>query len=268
MMSVFDVILGVKNRFRVVSPVEKAVLTAIASDVANPYVLMGQDLLRIPGSLSSGVLQTFIVNNIANSFYIRLAYMNAFRSAYPGKTRECALAHFEENVVFFALGDDNTFSISSEALKFFNFKIAQTFFAKVGIKYTLADKTDDAYGSVPVSQASIGKRMFVPDDNDFVCAPIEKPTIGKIVTMALEGGPLSLVDKQKECLVAAALELSQHGRKTFDDSVEKLRKIGADLNCNVVYPTYDELKQKQIEGKTVPVASVIDTCYEDSFAPN
>lgn len=254
MMFVFDIILGVKRKFRNISKEEEAILRAIATDLSAPYILTGEDLLQPNGSLSSGVLMTFLVNNIANSIYIRLAYINLYLKHHSTATAQEALDHFDDNVVFFALGDDNTFSISYESLEFFDFKKIQTFFAKMGMKYTLADKSTDSYGSVPVSEATIGKRRFVPDSTGYVTAPIELTTIGKILTMGHDSGPLSSKEKQKECFKAAILELSQYEEPFYNTYSEKVRQLADECEISVNIPTWNELRTQQRENSAKPLS--------------
>lgn len=254
LMAAFTVIVRVKEHFlrkkgEDLSSSHYNALRSIASDISNPLLLMGRDMLEIPGSLSSGVLLTFLINNIVNSLYIRLAYYHCMSKQQPDVTGQVAKLSFRNNVVFYALGDDNTYSVSDESLKFFNFKTVQEYFKSIGLKYTNAAKTDDVYGSLPITEATIGKRRWVYDDESKLWkCPIEKPSILKGVTIGIASKSIPLEEQEDQAVDSAVIELSQYSRKEFEARVSDLR---------MVYPkkkftSYDELIAKQVDGGVTP----------------
>lgn len=240
------------------------VFSAIAADISNPVILMENCFLQVPGSLSSGILMTFIVNNIINSMLIRLAWMDTGES----------LDQFDQSVRFLAMGDDNTMTVSDKYIEKFNFTTLHKFFKKVGIKYTNAEKTDSMYGSVTMDYATICKRKFVYDkEYDHWLAPIEKASIGKMVTMAIKGGPLNDIEKVLASITSAQYELCQYGKNEFDARIEDLKTILEMSNINhsaygYHWFDYHELMNKIIKEGSVPWDKSNLMVEQDMLQPN
>lgn len=264
LMAAFTVIINVKERFSDVSTEYKNMMLSVASDIANPLVLMDMCLLEICGSLSSGVLLTFILNDIINSLYIRMAYFTNFR--YMFDTLKGARDSFSQNVEFCSLGDDNTYSFSEEVEPWFNFRTVQRYFASIGLKYTPADKSDVSYKSVSVSEATIGKRRWVFDETtDLWLCPIEKPSIMKTLTIGIESKVLTRQEHDEACLESAVIELSQYGREEFDNVVLILKDVFPAFK----FHTYDYYIVKQMESSE-GITPWIPKQYElecDDFEP-
>jgi hypothetical protein len=208
--------------------------------------MLDRDLLELGGSLSSGVLLTFLINNIINSLYIRLAFFHCFiESKQEGDMSEA----FDNNVEFFALGDDNTYSVSEDALPYFNFRTVQYYFQSIGIKYTNAAKTDDVYGSLPISEATIGKRKWVYDEEYQIWkCPIEKASILKSITIGVASKSVTLSEQESQALDSVVVELSQYPREEFEGRVSQLREIYPERK----FPTYEELMTKQQDQGVTP----------------
>jgi len=224
-------------------------MRVIASEIANPLVNLDGSLLELPGSLSSGVLLTFILNDIVNSLYIRMAYYHCYSNIFVDKPLKDAVSSFSDNVVFYSLGDDNTYTISDDSLKFFNFRTIQAYFKSIGLKYTPADKSDNEYGSMPLRYASIGKRKWVFDEEyQLWLCPIEKPSIMKTLTIGLRSEELTPSEHEAACLSSALPELAQYGRAEFDARVSEL-KI---LSPNHIYHDYDYYLERQSTDGVTP----------------
>jgi len=264
LMAAFTVIINVKERSGEVSTEYKNMMLSVASDIANPLVLMDTCLLEICGSLSSGVLLTFILNDIVNSLYIRMAYFTNYRAVHG--TLNGVRESFRDNVEFCSLGDDNTYSFSTEVEPWFNFQTVQKYFASIGLKYTPADKSDTTYRSVPVSEATIGKRRWVFDsETDLWLCPIEKPSVMKTLTIGIESKELTRQEHDEACLESAVIELSQYGRQEFDKVVLVLKGVFPEFK----FHTYDYYITKQMdssEGITpwIPKAYKLEC---DDFVP-
>lgn len=226
-------------------------LRVCASEIANPLLDLDGSLMEIPGSLSSGVLMTFIFNDIINSLYIRMAYYDIL-SQYIQKDENTLVQlreSFNENVVFFSLGDDNTYSVSDYAIQFFNFKTIQKYFKSIGLKYTPADKTDNVYGSMPIDAASIGKRKWVFDHEYQIWkCPIEKASIMKTLTIGLASSELTLEEHEAACIDSVLPELAQYGREEFNARVSELRALRPD---HKYYP-YEYYMERQSQDEVTP----------------
>ncbi|APG78550.1 hypothetical protein 1 [Wenzhou picorna-like virus 20] len=229
---------------------QRMLFRTMMTEVSNPVLLMEKEFLTVNGSLSSGVYLTFLLNNIMNSIFIRLAWL----SITNAQDYKASLELFDANVVFFAMGDDNTFSVSDSYISLFNFRSIQSYFASIGMKYTNAEKTDDIYGSVPVNQATICKRTwrFDPEFNYYFC-PIEKPSIGKMMTMALNEGPLTEDQKIQASFISAMYEFVQYGRYEYNNCINILVEV---LKENGIKPpkvfSFEEMVKKQIDDEEVP----------------
>jgi hypothetical protein len=235
------------------SPEELAVIRAIGTDTAFPWILMGRDLFTLPGSLSSGAFTTFFVNNVANSLYVRLAWLSVLPERFNHLSLAERLDMFEDNVTFYALGDDNMMSVSDFAVEFFNFVTLQAYFASIGIKYTAADKSDDVYGTLPISSATIGKRRFRYDPEfNFTFCPIDKSSIGKILCVVMDTGPLTATEKLRECLGAVVPEFVQYGRSEYNLNVDRLKRVLNEVGMTYHFPSFDTLAHQQVSQGLTP----------------
>jgi len=254
MMAGMTVVDGVKKAARGALEGETEVLRAIATDTAAPYVIVGKELINLAGALASGVYITFFLNCMCNSILNRLAFIHC----YPDhdQTLEFILEEFEKHVVFFALGDDNMLTVSDEAIAYFNFTTIQAFYKTIGMVYTNADKTNAAYISVPVTEATIGKRAFrfCPEYNYYFC-PIEKATIGKILCVVLDSGPLTMNQKMLACIDAVVPEFAQYGRAEYDLCIDRMKSVLAETELTYKFPTYESQVKSQIHKGITPWAS-------------
>lgn len=227
------------------------ILDALFTDVAYPLVLMQQSLIQIAGSLSSGIALTFTLNNIQNSLYIRLAWLSIFAEPNASEADlDAHLASFEENVCFYALGDDNTMSVSSKVIDRFNFQTIQKYFTSIGVKYTPADKSDREYLYEGLENASIGKRKWVwdPEWIKWLC-PIEKPSIGKTLTIGLAGGPLTMKQKLHAATGSALFDLAQYGDEEYARVVSGLQGVSA-YPPGFVFKSREAVMAAMSNGKT------------------
>lgn len=265
LMAAITVMMKVKHHF--VTSTEEAdkkeyenAMRVIGSEIANPLVLVDGSMMELPGSLSSGVLLTFILNDIVNSLYIRMAYYDCLLKARPDVRLTQAVKSFQENVVFFSLGDDNTYTISDDSLKFFNFISVQAYFKSIGLKYTLADKSDNVYGAMPLEYASIGKRKWVfnTEYQIWMC-PIEKPSVMKTLTIGVASDALTPQEHEAACFDSALPELAQYSRKEFDARVATLRA----LRPFNKFRSYDYYLERQAEDGVTPWVPIVDAEFSD-----
>lgn len=218
------------------------ILVTLASEVANPLIMLDKDLLEIPGSLSSGVLLTFLINNIVNSLYIRLAWISCYVK-HNNSSPEEAILCFDDHVVFYAMGDDNVYSVSDYAVEFFNFATIQAFFKSIGLDYTNSDKTDKVYKSLPLSSATICKRKWIFDEEyDVWKCPLEKTSIMKMLTIGIKSSALTLDEQQEQCVISALIEFAQWGRQEYYARVEDLRDL---VRQDFIFDDYEVIMERQ-----------------------
>lgn len=250
---------------------------ALATDIAYPIIKINKDVCMANGSISSGLLLTLILNNIINSILIRLNFLHNYREQLREKytNNRLILLEFEDNVSFIALGDDNTFTVSDNVKTWFHFRNIQSYFASIGITYTNADKSNDVYELVPVEDCTIGKRIFVErtfvidgEEKTVVTCPIEKRSIGKMLSLYMEDGPLTPKTKMRETLRSIWYEFAQYGPEEFNINSDRLRQTILDAGDEYgfllrdPFPTFEEVFRKILRKDSVPWNIVED---EESY---
>lgn len=156
---------------------------------------------------------------------------------------------FKENVEFFGLGDDNTYSVSDYCKSFFNFRTIQSYFKSIGLSYTAADKSDNVYGTLPLECATIGKRKWTwNQEYEIWTCPIEKPSIMKTLTVGLKSKILTVQQHEDSCISSCLPELAQHGREEYNARVADLRAARPLYD----YPTYEYFMLKQKANEVTP----------------
>lgn len=261
-MTAFKVVIETKRATGGLDEEEERALLSIASDIANPILSVGRDMILVPGSLSSGVLQTLLTNNIVNSLLFRYAFVKL----HPGDvTTADKLQAFEDNVTFFALGDDTCVTVSDEVVPWFNMATLAKFFGTIGIKYTSADKSEAGdVASLPLSEATIGKRRWEWDGELGIWrCPLERPSIGKMLTIGLASASMTLERQQFESWRSAWPELAQHPQEEYDAFVRLYRECGHSADP----PERGNLLLAQSEDSCVPWQRSLDEVSEDEFSP-
>lgn len=230
--------------YRLVSPQMKTdedlrILQGICSDLANPLIDLFGTL--ISGSLnSSGNPITVVINGITNSLIMRCAYtilhplteialdgrdINAralFLHEIPSSAFMGIVTEFDSVVVLRTYGDDN---IATVALGYdwFNHQAIATAMATMGVEYTRADKSNDVMTYCHISVATFLKRYFVePDGSDifpeFVRAPLELPTFGKMIAFHRCSSYLSSQAVDAASLSSFLFEHAQLGRTKYNEA--------------------------------------------------
>lgn len=214
----FDVLIELARRAGYL-PKHLLALKCIANDVAFSTVDYNGDLMRFFGSNPSGHPLTVIVNSIANSLYMRIAYKNI-----TGR------ADFREKVALLTYGDDNIMSVSREC-KTFDHTRVQDFFATVGIKYTMADKESDSVPFIHLDDAEFLKRSWA--DCEFgVLAPLREESIWKMLCIVTESKEISADEQYMAIIHSANMEWFFHGKERFQREHEFLLGLVEKLDLN------------------------------------
>jgi len=240
----------------------RPMFSAMMTDCVQPVYIILKSLVMSNGGLPSGIFITLLSNNISNSILIRLAWLNSPASIYKEPKKN--LDRFELMVVFFAMGDDNLYSLAKEISEVFNFETILEYFGSVGITYTNPQKTDEVYKYVDISKASIIKRSWVwSDEYNRYMAPVEKASIGKMLTMTLNTGPMTVSQRLYSAYISMQFEMVQYGR----DEYERIVPIIQDLynSAGINYPhnyTYDTVMDRILNGNVPWVSQLYDIDYE------
>lgn len=170
-----------------------------------------------PGCHISGHSLTIVINGIANSHYMRYAYYDIFNKKPPG--------WFYEHVSLLTNGDDNAQGVSPNIPEYNHTSIADSL-AKVGINYTMADKTSESRPYINLSEVSYLKRTPVYSDRYFrYMAPIEKSSIYKMLMNHIPSDVLSSKESAAETINGALREVFMYGEEEYNVWFDKLSKI-------------------------------------------
>lgn len=155
---------------------ESLVRRVMAHEITHGLHVARDCVFRPSAGMPSGNPGTVIKNSVANSLYIRLAFLGLARKY---ETSKCDLFFFEKFVKLFHNGDDLIISVKSEILPWFNNSTLIEFFAEYGLKMTDALKQGVVRDSCALLDATYLKRGFLPHpkrDHQYL-APLEKASI-------------------------------------------------------------------------------------------
>jgi hypothetical protein len=195
---------------------DEKLMLGITSDIAHPYVNFNGDVLMLFGTNCSGHPLTLILNSIVNLIDIRYCYVKA-----TGKRPE----EFRSDVSVFVMGDDNIFTVR-EGVNFGHTTL-QTELAKLGIKYTMADKKSESREYLSIKEVDFLKRSFrFDDEHPGVCIPaLDKASIRKMLTTYTVSRSVSTEQQMGSILTSAAREAALHGRSFYAEFQTFLKEV-------------------------------------------
>jgi hypothetical protein len=152
-------------------------------------------------------------------------------------------------------GDDNAMSVHEDDKKFNHTSVSQQL-AKVGIKYTMADKEAESIPFITLAETSFLKRGFVfSEDLQNWVAPIEEASISKSLHnyMARRGSTALPEEVAGDAIKGAAREFFFHGKGVYEKRREQLH-IVRDAHDLLTFvgelPTYNEMVDNYLGKKT------------------
>lgn len=213
-------------------------IMCIAEDIAYPLCNIQEDWIMFFGSNPSGQALTVIINCIANSIYIRVAWMDLGGN----------LEEFPEKVSLITYGDDNAMGVA-EGFDWFNHTAISKALAEYGVVYTMADKHAASVPFLHISQITFLKRRFVERMDGRVECPLEWASIEKMLTTWVPSRTVCPEAQAVSVLSSAQAEMFQYGKQVFEEGTERLRRIAKKSNLeHFVTPTtfrsYQELEQR------------------------
>jgi hypothetical protein len=220
------------------------IIQAIGEDVAFPMCVMDGDLVEFDGTNPSGQPLTVILNCIANSIYMRYCYY------LLNPKHECKT--FQENVALVTYGDDNAAGVSIRAPWFTHTNI-QSELLKIGIEYTMADKSDGSIPYIDISQVDFLKRKWIYDEDlPGWLAPLCEDSIQKMLMIGVASKTVSPEYQAIACVGTAVFEYFFYGRERFERESKFLKEVveEAGLQDHVqphTFPTYEDLKARWLE---------------------
>jgi len=197
------------------------IVSCIMEDTAFPNVDMRSDLVQFNGTNPSGHPLTVIVNSLANSLYMRYAYMRLCRgTAIDGSVRD-----FQKYVHLLTYGDDNIMGVSKHT-PWFNHTAIQSALADIGIVYTMADKEAESVPYINIKDASFLKRGFVYDvDIGMVVGKLEHSSISKMLTMRVNERGVHPKEHAAQVIRTAMEEYFWYGLHVYRKQAEFLKRV-------------------------------------------
>lgn len=216
-IKVFD-ILKALGKMCGYSEEDLLVLDCIAIDVAFPLIDFNGDLVMFHGSNPSGHPLTVIVNSLAGSILMRMAYCICVKTA--------PLSSFKNNVSLMTYGDDNVMGICPSISDEYNHTTIQQALDKFGIVYTMAEKERASVPLINIDDVSFLKRKWVWSDElgHYVC-PLENDSIDKMLLIGVKSKSISPEAQSVEAMKSALGEYFWYGREIYENKLELLKKI-------------------------------------------
>lgn len=187
----------------------------IFTDIVNSVHLHGNNLYAWTHSLTSGNPGTAIINTVYNILSMVYAFCKC-----TGKPA----VEFFKDVYMIAYGDDNVLNISSTVIDQFNMQTIAKEYAKIGMKYTDAHKSEELCKFNTFDNISFLKRSFRYDTILMRhIAPLQLDTILEMTMWVTNASdPHSLCSSNVE---RAYYELALHGKSTFTEWSNILNKL-------------------------------------------
>jgi hypothetical protein len=218
------------------------IIHGIACDTSFPLSDFNGDLVEFWGSNPSGHPLTVIINSIVNSLYLR----------YTWCKMDLPMEDFKTKVSLMTYGDDNIMGVSRTVPQF-NHTSIQTELAKIGVKYTMADKEAESVPYISISEVSFLKRKWIyKAEVGSHVAQIEFDTIQKMLTKCLPSKVISMEAHAIEVMNCALREFFFYDKETFQLwrgrflAIVKKRGLEAEYEL-APFPVYEELIEGYLE---------------------
>lgn len=156
---------------------------------------------------------------------------------------------FQKKVALFTYGDDNVFGVS-RTIPWFNHTTIQAELLKIGVEYTMADKTSETVPYINIDQVSFLKRYWVWNDEvkGYLC-PLEEASIIKSLTMWVPSGTIDRYKQTVAVVTAANNEYFFYGREKFEEKHKFFKELLTQVpycyyTSNATLPSFDELVER------------------------
>lgn len=226
-----------------------AIMEGLATEICYPLYEWDGVFVQAFGSNPSGHPLTVIVNNIANSLYMRYAYYAMYKDE--------AVPSFSERVRLMCYGDDNFQNVHPDE-KRYNFQTVHEELGKVGILFTPADKSDRIETLITIDQVSFLKRGFLyNEDLQLWMAPLEEASISKSLHNYLhkKGSPTLPTQIAGQVISGAIREYFRYPKEFFEMRRTQLLSIAEQSGVLVYIPnllTYEDMKGELFGEFAVP----------------
>lgn len=243
MLAAFDQLIRIAEKAGFTER-QLCIMRGIATEICLPVYEFNGVLLQMFGSNPSGHSLTVIINNITNSHYLRYSYY----VIHEGEK----VPLFNRVIALMCYGDDNAMGVADSETEFNHTRVSEEL-AKVGIKYTMADKEAESVPYIRFSEVSFLKRFFVwNEDVGQYVAPIEEASISKSLHNYMKRkGSDTLPEKiAADAIKNAQREYFRHGREVYTTRMEQLAKVRDECDLTAYVgdlPSYDEAVIQYLE---------------------
>lgn len=252
-LSAFDVMIRMAEKAGYTAR-QLTIMRGIATEICLPIYEYNGVFVKVFGSNPSGHPLTVIINNLQNSIYLRYAYYALYENEQ--------VPLFHNRVALICYGDDNAMSVHEDDKKFNHTAISNEL-AKVGIKYTMADKEAESVPFITLEETSFLKRGFVYNEilGNWV-APIEEASIVKSLHnyMSRRGSTALPEEIAGDAIKSAAREYFFHGKDVYELRKEQLEQI-RDIHGLVTFvgelPSYQDMIDGYL-GKKLKAVDIAD----------
>lgn len=214
------------------------VLQGIALDIAYALVDFNGDLMMFFGSNPSGQALTVVINGLANSGYMRYAYMILRPVGFNRPFKSCV------NMITY--GDDMVANVDP-SIPWFNHTAIQTVLSGVGITFTMADKESESKPYITIDECTFLKRSWRHDpDIGAVVGPLDHSSISKMLMVCVRSKNVSPQAHAVEVISTALREYFFYGKSEFEMRRVMFQEVIAkhDLQSYVedsTLPTWEDL---------------------------
>jgi hypothetical protein len=220
MLMAFKLLIKVAEKSGNYDEDDLKIMRGIASEISYPTYDYFGTLLQFMGSNPSGHPLTVVINSVVNSLYMRYAYYAIAKENGWWRT-----PIFSKVVALMTYGDDNIMTVK-EGYDDYNHTAIAAQFAKVGIKYTMAEKDAESVPFIHLSEASFLKHFAVWDPElKLYRSPVEETSIAKMLHSHLRSKVLTKEQSGAEAIQNVALKYFEFGREVYTERVAQLEKV-------------------------------------------
>lgn len=216
----FGVLIGLCKRAGA-SDDRLLVMWGIAEDTAFAFTNFNGDLVEFFGSNPSGQPLTVVINCIVGSLYMRFAFLKLHpRQSSSEMTR---LRDFRVYVNLVTYGDDMA---AGSGAAWFNHTDVALELHKIGIVYTMADKTSESVPFLDISQITFLKRSWrYEPELDAHVAPLDEDSIHKMLTTWIPSPSVNAYAQAEAVIGTAVREYFWYGKTIFEERSKVLKEI-------------------------------------------
>jgi hypothetical protein len=250
-LAAFEILIDIAKASGKYDEGDLRVMWGIAYDTAFPVMDFNGDLVEFFGSNPSGHPLTVIINSLVNSLYMRYCYY----VQNPKKEVES----FKKNVALMTYGDDNVAGVNREC-DFFNHTVVQNTLARVGVKYTMADKESQSVPFIHINDVEFLKRKWrwEAELESYVC-PLAEASIHKMLTRTVKSKVVSDRMQAASILDTACREYFWYGRGVFEQKRKEFMDIYANHRLEIygwegIFPDWVTLCRQYLESSNWSLA--------------